>query len=426
MDDAGSDEDTAMTEGSFVKVGDKKSADQDALNDADDTEPDVYDVNVIAWDTPVSALHLAILGGHTEVIKVLVSTFGADVLLPIKILDSYSRNPKAAVMTLILAAQLPGSKCLDVTKELFSLGASSAQSDMQHITAFHYLVAERKVQLLKACFDEDGAASRTALDHLTLQDPQWRPRSETPLTTAIKSGDSDLVDALLDVGAKPVIDLDDFAAAYSLARESSTSYWYGNDKADVSEIWKKHTQQPIFLAVDNDMPDAIVKMFEAGADINALDTKAHEAIARSKDDNQRLPRGSSLLDAVKAKISKLEDALGRQTEFPRPITVEDDQAYLEITDPGSYEHWYLSRTTEAARNVVKEWEENRTRRLDQEKDRPGKQQSIEALRALQKRFVSLKDHMSQMVRIQSAPISSPAPRRKVQIYIGSARFFSTP
>lgn len=205
MDGASSDEDTTMTEGSFVKVGNDKPADEDALDGADDTEPDVYDVNVVAWDTPVSALHLAILGGHIEVIKALVNTFGADVLLPIKLIDTYSRNSKAAIMTLILAAQLSVSTSLHMTKELLSLGASTAQGDMQRVTAFHYLVVERKIQLLKACIEEDGVAARTALDHLVLRDAQWRPRSDTPLTAAIKTGDSDLVEALLEFGAKPMI-----------------------------------------------------------------------------------------------------------------------------------------------------------------------------------------------------------------------------
>ena len=89
-----------------MNVSDKKPSDEDALDGDEDAEPDVYDVNVVAWDTPVSALHLAILGGHTRVISLLIGMFGADVLLPVKIVNSYSRNPEHAIMTLILAAKL--------------------------------------------------------------------------------------------------------------------------------------------------------------------------------------------------------------------------------------------------------------------------------------------------------------------------------
>ena len=417
MDGTSSDEDIAMTEGSFVKIGDEESADEDVLDGADDSEPDVYDINVVAWDTPVSALHLAILGGHTEVIEVLVSTFGADVLLPVKVVDTYSQNPKHAIMTLLLAAQLSGSTALDVTKELLSLGASCAQGDMQQVTAFHYHVAKRKVQLLKACFEGDGAAARTVLDHLVLQVAQWQPRADTPLTTAIRSGDQNLVDAFLDFGAKPVIDLDDFMAAYSHAKEKCTSYWWGRNDADVSGIWKKHTEQPVFLAVENDMPEVIVKMVDAGAEINAIDIKAHEAIAQFNDQNNHSLHGGSLLDAVKAKISKIEDVIGYQLELPKPITLEDDQAYFDATAPGSYERWYLSKSVEVARNIVEQWQDFRKSRLDQEDERPGKQQRVDALRALQKRFTDVKEKL-----LQRVCGSKPKAASRVLLHDSEARF----
>lgn len=394
MDDASSDEDTAMTEGSFVKVGDSKPA-EDALDNVDDGEPDIYNVNVVAWDVPVSALHLAILGGHSEVIKVLVQSFGADVLLPIKIVDAYYRNPQAAIMTLVLAAQLSGPTSLDVTRELLALGASSAQGDMEHVTAFHYLVAKRKVQLLKACFEEDGAASRTALDHLILQDARWRPRSDTPLTTAIRSGNSDLVNVLLDFGAKPIIDLDDFATAYSLEMESGTSFMWRDQDVDVSSIWRKCTEQPILLAVRTDMPEVVVKMLDAGADIDTIDTKAHEAIERFKDDIKHQLQGGSLLDAVQARIQTLEDALGCELGLSKPIVLEDDRAYLKGKDPGSYEYWYLTKTIEVARNVVKEWKICITKNENDEGDRRRKQQKNDTLRALRDNFIHLKDQLSQ-------------------------------
>lgn len=47
-------------------------------------EPDILEVDVIAWDYGLSPLHLAILNGHLEIIELLVSEYGADVLLPVK------------------------------------------------------------------------------------------------------------------------------------------------------------------------------------------------------------------------------------------------------------------------------------------------------------------------------------------------------
>lgn len=63
----------SMATGSFVKVRTREAdpADDAALQ-ANDDEPDFYDINVIAWDVPCSALHLAIIEGHVEVVKTLV------------------------------------------------------------------------------------------------------------------------------------------------------------------------------------------------------------------------------------------------------------------------------------------------------------------------------------------------------------------
>lgn len=62
------DEDSkSTTAGSFFEV---KKDDTEPEEDVDD--PDFYDVNVIAWDTPCSALHFAIISGHDEVVKLLV------------------------------------------------------------------------------------------------------------------------------------------------------------------------------------------------------------------------------------------------------------------------------------------------------------------------------------------------------------------
>lgn len=239
-------DDTDMTEGSFVKIAHKKGVDEDALDGKDDSEPDVYDVNVVAWDTPVSPLHLAIIGGHTKVINTLISTFGADALLPIKIIDEYSRSPKHAIMTLVLAAGLPSTDALQVTHALLASSASSAQADNQRISAFHYLVAKEKVDLLKASVVDDGAATRSALNHLVLEDTYWRPSADTPLTTAIKTGNTDLVQLLLDMGAKPSIDLDDYTTAHNAVGQRR-SYYHNNQ--DVAKLWRENVRQPIFLAV---------------------------------------------------------------------------------------------------------------------------------------------------------------------------------
>jgi ankyrin repeat protein len=67
------DEAQSMTTGLFVKVGKKDDEQRDdlALEENED-EPDFYDINVVAWDMPCSALHFAIVEGHVEVVKLMV------------------------------------------------------------------------------------------------------------------------------------------------------------------------------------------------------------------------------------------------------------------------------------------------------------------------------------------------------------------
>lgn len=71
--DDSEDEAQSMATGSFVKVRQKEVAPlDDAGLEEDEEEPDFYDINVLAWDIPCSALHFAIVEGHVEVVKVLV------------------------------------------------------------------------------------------------------------------------------------------------------------------------------------------------------------------------------------------------------------------------------------------------------------------------------------------------------------------
>lgn len=394
MDDVSSDEDTTMTEGSFVKVKDKSSSGEQALDDEEDKhEPDIYDIDVVAWDAAVSPLHLAILGGHREVINVLVSTFGADVLLPVKLQDAYSRGPKAAIMTLLLAANLAGATSYDVSISLLSLGASSAQADMNHVSIVHYLAAQRNIKVLKACFEEDTAAAKSVLDHVKVNSSYWRPDAHTPLTTAIERGDGDLVCFLLDSGAKPVIDIDDFAPAYAKSQEEYSYRTY--DENDAIKTWKEKVEQPVLLAVENDLPDVVLKMIDLGVDINTLDYRAHVAVSKYEENNKNHLHGFSLLDAVNSKISDIEKAIENDPEFPDPLTLRSDKSYLRDMTAGSYEHWYVSKCVETARNILEDWKECKAKKVKENSERRGRQEQVEALSAMKSKYVNLQQQLSQ-------------------------------
>lgn len=392
MDDVSSDEDMTMTEGSFIKVKDKSSTGEEVLDNKEDKhEPDIYDIDVVAWDAAVSPLHLAILGGHTEVIDVLVSKFGADVLIPVKVQDAYSRGPKAAIMTLILAATLTGSKSYDVSKSLLSLGASSAQADMTHVSVVHYLAAQRNIRVLKACFEEDTSAAKSVLDHVKVDLSYWNPNAHTPLTTAIKRGDGNLVKFLLESGAKPVIDIDDFVPAFAEEREYS---YRAYDEKEAIKTWKEKIEQPVLLAVENDLPDVVLKMIDLGVDINTLDYRARAAISKYEENNKSHLHGSSLLDAVNSKIQSIEEAVQSGPELPDPITLSSDESYLRDMTAGTYEHWYVSKCIETARNILKDWKECKAKKVKESSECRGRKEQVEALNAMKSRYINLRQQLS--------------------------------
>jgi ankyrin repeat protein len=83
----------SIATGSFVKI-DHSKAEKEGENlpeDENEDDPDFYDVNVLAWDSKVSPLHLAIANGHTDAVLELCQTFGADALLPIKLLNDHDK-----------------------------------------------------------------------------------------------------------------------------------------------------------------------------------------------------------------------------------------------------------------------------------------------------------------------------------------------
>lgn len=325
VEDDASEESTTMTEGPYVKVRDEKAENETLPEDSATDEPDVYDINVVSWDCPTSPLHLAILGGHVSVIETLVESFGAGVLLPVKLVITYSRNPRAAIMTLVLAAN---QRSGEVGEKLLSLGASSQQGDMGGVSALHYILAKHNIELLRACFDHDRPAAAGALHHALVSNLSWRgiANVESMLTTATKLKDQRLVEFLLDAGAPPEIFLNDFAASYNFVTESQGASFY---HSNLKDSYRQSVLQPILLAVDNDLPDVVNKLMDLGADINTIDTEAQQCLVESESkDTEQILKGKSLLDKVREKVTHLNEQARLEIDIPEPIMPEDDQHYL--------------------------------------------------------------------------------------------------
>jgi ankyrin repeat protein len=187
--------------------------DQVLAKDEKEDEPDVYDINVTAWDTAVSPLHLAIAKGHMDVVKCLVQDFGADPLLPIKLFNDHDKSARAAILTLVLALPLPTTKANEMARTLIQLGASSAQASIDQTTVLQYCIADTP-DLLDTLGDADMAGVMRAINHLSVSGYWYNIQVASPLMTAIQAKDSATAVRLLGLGAKPEIDFAAYMKAY--------------------------------------------------------------------------------------------------------------------------------------------------------------------------------------------------------------------
>lgn len=335
-----------MTEGSFVKVpGPSENAGTPDVDNED--EPDVYDVNVLAWDYPVSPLHLAIMGGHVEAIELLVSTFGADVLLPVKLVNDYSNSPRAAILALVLALQLPLLEASVTTEKLLKLGASSAQADMNGFSALQYVVGSGNTEIFDILFRFDEPAATRAVNHLNIGGWQYNAKASTPLLGAIQGRHVAMVEILLDAGADHSISREAFVRAYHRTFEHASQ-----DPEDMKKAYEITVEQPIIAATVCELPRIVQKLLDQGADVDTLPKEAYMRIQNPQ--NRWTGVVKSLLDMVRDKIEQLKNYKSDQrTKLEPPGALDHDDVYLRGLEKGSYRHWLAMHDLAQARSLQK-------------------------------------------------------------------------
>ncbi|KAI1626004.1 hypothetical protein EDD37DRAFT_679231 [Exophiala viscosa] len=335
------DEDEAherMTEGSFVKVGDIEPNPDPSTENKDD--PDVYDVDVLAWDAPLSPLHLAILGGHGNIIDVLVNKYDADIQLPVKILESFHdgrpfwtqtrwRNARAAILSIVLAFQLPLEQANRTVKTLFEHGATCTQADKDHISALHYAVSNANILILETLQNTSATDFYEACRIVSVSGHEPTLDVESPLITAIRTRKMEVVNILLAAGLKPHIDFEAFADG--LYRRGNN---IPNDPEAFQKLYQRQVEQPLVVALNMGMVGLVNQFLDQGEDVNTLSKAAQSFV------HVYWSTPESFLDAVRNHIKILEQYL--ETTFDarpeKPTGLEEDEKYLDY-QPESYQYW---------------------------------------------------------------------------------------
>lgn len=365
----------SQTSASYVKV-DQDGAEEipPALDTFDDNEqePDIYDINVIAWDSLTSPLHLAILHGHIETVKELVASFGADVLMPIKIVNQ-DEGSRAAILTLVLALALPEEEAKEMSQALLQLGASPAQADVSHLTPLHYIAQSKYNDLLALYLAHNGPAVHRAINHISLGGRQYYPSFCTPFINALCAKNGTAAKKLLAMGAKTTLDIEDCMKAVKTQTPKDGCL------APALEGAKKSLEQPILHAVKNDLPLIALQLLEKGlVDPNAISKEEYGP-------------GKSVLDCVR-------DALGQLRYFLKPQETsnqrclperwfafeKDYDSYLAEFEEGTYKMFFAKNQLKKARKnnkTLDDWEEIQYARPDTSQ-MPGTSEKENAIREL--------------------------------------------
>jgi ankyrin repeat protein len=333
---------------SFVEISlndDKSNKDpsSEAVPEENDLGPDFYDINVLAWDSPCSPLHLAVINGQLESVRVLIGEYGADVLLPIKLYNNYTRELEGTILPLVLALMLPGDRAVLMTKMLLSLGATPAQADKDQNTPILYAVALCK-KFVDVYMETSNAAFKLAVDYVSIGGNKWNPSTNTPLSIAVKLNDYEATKKLLDIGASPEIEHKKWSRSVKIRNAEVKESYYRI--VDSVPNFEQNICQPISLAILNENPKLALLLLDSGANCNSLMPIGANVFHL----------GQSILDAVIESCTKLEEWIKNksdtmETTFERNQLASDDY-YLKDLVPGTYQHTFKTMRLEAEKNNI--------------------------------------------------------------------------
>ncbi|KAI1288909.1 ankyrin repeat protein [Xylaria venustula] len=388
----------SIATGSFIKVDgkeDSKAAEAIPLDD-DQDDPDVYQIDAVAWDSKCSALHLAILGGHCEVVKLLCQEFGADALLPIKFGDGSYGHPKVAILTLVLALALPVEKAIRMCETLLSLGGTSSQADISGVTAFHRYVRDNNMKIIEALWENDKLGLKTAINHVAVSGNYWNRSATSPLMTAIDEGNSILVLKLLDAGANPEIDFDTWLKGAKFNGDLALGDYLYNQN-----MFSNYVEQPLLVAIRSSQPALALELLDRGADPSPITKASAEIVLHEY--ARRYNTGETALDVVR----KILKELRKYNEYPSTTKLhigfvgEEPRGAAEFLSrfpEGTYHHWLVSSDIDRKKKQAKKAFDI----LKKEEKR------VASLQGRDEKKEAIQDVISQLKKVQAALLEKGA------------------
>ncbi|KAF3482235.1 ankyrin repeat protein [Arthroderma uncinatum] len=378
-----SDDKMSFVTGSFVDVkkDDAEQVEEDNVPDDDKaSEPDIIDINAIAWDSQASPLHIAIIHNHPDVVKELVSSYGADVLLPIKLKELH--RGLRAILPLTLPLRLPLEKAINMTEVLLNLGATPAQAEITGKTPLHYFAASPYPELFDTLAKHDSPAVKRAIDHVTVDGISYNPIAETALTVAVKAKNTTTITKLLDLGASVNIEFGNYMKSALLRWDSLKN---SDSKQNLAQF-QGNVSQPVVIAILTDQPLVAIHLLGRGADPNTLSASGYSLLNTKYCYGNK--EGESLLDLVAIKTWQLRDYKESSGAEP-PLPLECDESYLSPYKEGTYQMRVAKARLEEENTRFKKEQESYESKIKEAENLKGLEEKKCAVEALLHDFKAL-------------------------------------
>ena len=144
-------------------------------------------------------------------------------------------------------------------------GATSAQADMNHFTSFHYIVAGNNIEILDLVLSLDRPAALSIINNLGTS-RAYASYFDSPLTTAIGKGQTEIVKKLLQLGAGATTPFEHWIKTYLAKNPYAGRY---NPEHNMAE-YRRNAPQPIILAAVKESGPIVENLLAHGADANSL------------------------------------------------------------------------------------------------------------------------------------------------------------